>query len=69
MLTTVVMPVGEAAVLDTTKFGRVWVREDMNVLTGYTNDDFTRNITRFVVEERLALATERPGAVLLVTGL
>ena len=69
VLTTVVMPAAEALVLDTTRFGRVLVRKDLNVQTGNSNDDFVRNISRFVIEERITLAVERPGALLIVTGL
>jgi len=36
---------------------------------GTTSDDFTRNITRFVLEERLVLAVERPAAVLAISNL
>ncbi|MDT5367170.1 MAG: hypothetical protein QOC62_1601 [Mycobacterium sp.] len=55
--------------LDTTKFGRVLVREGITVNQGTTSDDFTRNITRFVLEERLVLAVERPAAVLAISNL
>lgn len=36
---------------------------------GFAGDDFTRNIVRFIAEERLNLAVERPSAVLRVTNL
>ena len=41
----------------------------MTVHTGQTNDDFTRNIARFVMEERLVLAVERPSAVMVISNL
>jgi hypothetical protein len=39
------------------------------VKTGTNADDFSRNIIRFVIEERLTLAVERPSAVLAISGL
>jgi hypothetical protein len=33
------------------------------------NDDFTRNLRRFVAEERISLATTRPAAVNVINGL
>jgi hypothetical protein len=56
-------------VLDTRKFGYVVVREAITFRTGTNDDDFTRNLIRFVSEERLALAVERPAAVLAISGL
>lgn len=69
VLTTVVATVGEALILDSAKFGEVLLREPMGVHAGWSMDDQVRNLTRLIVEERLALAVERPGALLLVTGL
>lgn len=69
VLPTTAQAAGTAVMLDTTKFGRVLVRDGLEVQTGSSGDDFTRNLTRFVVEERVALAVERPAAVLKVTGL
>lgn len=60
---------GTAALIDTTKIGRVYVRQPLQLLMGWANDDFTRNITRFIGEERLNIAVERPAAVCSVTGL
>jgi HK97 family phage major capsid protein len=68
-LVTTACTAGTAVLIDVTKFGRVWMREPLSVMTGYANDDFTKNIRRFVGEERLAIAVERPAAVCLVTGL
>jgi hypothetical protein len=36
---------------------------------GFANDDLVRNIFRWVCEERLALAVERPSAILSITKL
>jgi hypothetical protein len=36
---------------------------------GYSNDDFTRNLLRWVAEERLVLTVERPAAVLKIINL
>ena len=68
-LVTTQCTAGTAVLIDTTKFGRVWLREALSVRTGYTNDDLTKNIVRFIGEERLALAVERPAAICSVTGL
>ena len=55
--------------LDTTKFGYGGVREPLVMRVGYANDDMTRNILRFVGEERLTLCVTRPSAVLSITNL
>lgn len=68
VLTTTQQELGVGLMLDTSKFGRVFVREGLSLKTGYANDDFTRNLWRFVAEERLVLAVERPSAVLELTG-
>jgi predicted transcriptional regulator len=68
LVTTQISP-GLGLMLDTRKAGRVWQREGLSLRTGYANDDLTRNLTRFVVEERLNLACERPAAVLKITEL
>jgi HK97 family phage major capsid protein len=69
VLTTTQQPLGVGLMLDTSRFGRCFVREGLSLRTGYANDDFTRNLTRFVAEERLVLAVERPAAVLALEGL
>ena len=69
VLQTTQIATGTGLMLDTSKFGRVFVREGLSLFTGWMNDDFTRNLTRFVAEERLVLAVERPAAVLELTGL
>lgn len=60
---------GVGGLVDTRKFGKVLVREPLTLQTGWTADDFTRNLVRFIAEERLVLAVERPAAVLKITGL
>jgi len=69
VLQTTAITAGTALLLDTTKFGFVAMRQNLEVQSGYTNDDFSRNINRWAVEERLNLAVERPSAVLNITGL
>ena len=59
----------KALILDTEKFGFVVMREGLVMHSGQTSDDFTRNLYRFVAEERLALAVERPAAVMAVSNL
>lgn len=66
---TTAISAGTALMLDSTKFGRVLVREGITVHVGQTNDDFTKNIARLVLEERLVLAVERPAAVLAISNL
>lgn len=51
------------------KFGYAVIRGPILVFIGWANDDFTRNMRRFVAEERISLATTRPAAVNVVTGL
>jgi hypothetical protein len=60
---------GDGVLLDTTLVGRVAVREALTVRLGYSGTDFTDNVVRTVVEERLNLAVERPAAICHITGL
>jgi hypothetical protein len=60
---------GVGLLIDTNKFGRLLVREPLGIRMGTANDDFTRNLVRFVCEERMVLAVERPTAVCSITGL
>jgi hypothetical protein len=60
---------GTGILLDTTLFGRVAAREPVTLRIGYANDDLVRNILRYVGEERLNLAVERPAAICSITGL
>lgn len=69
VLQTTQIAAGDGVLLDTTKFGRVHMRESLFVRWGYSGSDFTNNIVRYVGEERLALAVERPAAVLALSGL
>jgi HK97 family phage major capsid protein len=68
VIQTTANPVGKGLLLDSTKCGYVGVREAVSVRTGYTNDDFTKNILRFG-EERLVLCVTRPSAVLAISNL
>ncbi|BDB42834.1 MULTISPECIES: phage major capsid protein [Mycobacterium] len=69
VLVTTVQAAGTGLLIDSSKFGRVLLREGLSLRTGSANDDFTHNLVRFVGEERLALAVERPAALLSITGL
>ena len=68
LVTTQLTP-GVRVLLDFTKFGRMAVREPLSVRVGFANDDLVRNIFRWVCEQRLALAVERPSAILSITKL
>ena len=69
VLATTVCPDGEGWLLDTTKFGRLAVRETLMLRIGYANDDFVKNVVRYICEERCVLTVERPSAVLHITTL
>jgi Phage capsid family len=69
VLTTTQRPCGTAILLDTTKMGRVAVREPIAVRIGFAAYDFRDNIVRYVAEERLNLAVERSSAILALPGL
>jgi HK97 family phage major capsid protein len=64
---------GDGILLDTTLMGRVAIREAMLMRVGYGVvsgvSDFTSNILRWIAEERLNLAVERPAAICHITGL
>jgi HK97 family phage major capsid protein len=68
-LVTTQCPAKQGLLIDRTKFGYVGVRESLGMRIGYANDDLTRNILRFVGEERLVLCVTRPSAVLSITNL
>jgi hypothetical protein len=55
--------------LDTNRFGFVAVRESLTVHVGQSGTDFVQNISRFVMEERVVLAVERPSAVMVISNL
>ena len=69
VLTTTVIAAGTGLLLDTTKFGRVLVRETITMTVGTSGNDLVRNLTRMVVEERIGLAVERSAALRAITGL
>lgn len=69
VLVTTAQADGTGLLLDTQKFGRALVREGITMHQGYANDDFVKNIARYVFETRLALAVERPQAVLAISNL
>ena len=69
MVVTTQNPLGQGLLVDTTKFGRVAIREAMLMRLGYANDDFTKNLISWVAEERLVLTVERPAAVLKITSV
>jgi len=69
VLQTTACAIGDAFLLDTTKFGKVLVREGLTVRQGLAEDDFITNRLRWIWEERFNLAVERPSAVLHMTGL
>ena len=69
VLSTIACPQGQALMIDTTKFGYVVIREGLTMRVGYDSGDFTANMQRIVVEERLNVAVVRPAAVLAVANL
>jgi hypothetical protein len=69
VLETTACPDGEGWLLDTTKFGRLAVRETLTMRVGYSGTDFVQNVLRYVAEERCVLTVERPSAVLHLTTL
>jgi hypothetical protein len=69
VMTTTACPPGIAILVDRGKFGRCVVREPLAVRVGFSGSDFTDNIVRYVGEERLNLAVERPSAILALSGL
>ena len=70
LVVTTTCPIGTVLVADARKAAMVYVRQGLSIeTTPYNTDDFTHNLTRFRCEERLALATPRPAALSIVTGL
>jgi len=70
LVVTTTCPIGTVLVADAGKAAMVYVRQGLSIeTTPYNTDDFTHNLTRFRCEERLALATPRPAAMCIVTGL
>jgi AAA domain len=60
---------GEGVLLDTQLMGKVCVRESLTLRKGFAGDDVTSNIVRWVAEERLNLAVERPAAICWIKSL
>jgi HK97 family phage major capsid protein len=60
---------GSGLLLDTKKFGRALIREGIVMHQGFSGTDFIDNIVRYVFEQRLSLAVERPQAVLALSNL
>jgi HK97 family phage major capsid protein len=69
VVSTTAMAAGTGLLIDTTKFSAVLIREGLVIRTGSINDDFARNLVRFVFEERINVAVERPTALLKISGL
>ena len=69
VLVTTQNPLGKALLIDTRKFGQVAIRSPLGIRIGWANDDNTRNLLRYVAEERLVLTVTRPAAVLVVKNL
>ena len=69
VLPTTQLAAGTGVLLDVNKFGFVVVRESLTTRTGTNDNDFISNLIRFICEERLQLAIERPSAVLAISGL
>jgi hypothetical protein len=72
LVSTAFLP-GDGILLDTQLFGRVAVRESLVMRMGYGVvggvSDFTANIVRWLAEERLNVAVERPAAICHIKGL
>ena len=68
VVTTACSP-GDGLLVDTSKYGRLVVREPLSMRIGWSGTDFVDNILRTLAEERLNNAIERPTSVLHLTGL
>ncbi|WP_082939793.1 phage major capsid protein [Mycobacterium sp. 852014-50255_SCH5639931] len=68
LVTTQCRP-GDGFLLDTARFGKVIIREGITIRQGTAEDDFIRNLLRWVFEERLNIGVERPSAVLMLSNL
>jgi len=69
VLTSTAFTPGTFTLVDTTRYGRVVVRESLVTRIGYSGKDFTQNIIRFVSEERITQTVERPAAIAKITNL
>jgi len=71
LVTTDVDPsnVGQASLIDTTKFGYAVIREGLTMRAGFSEDDFVRNLQRYVFETRLNITVVCPQCVLALSNL
>jgi HK97 family phage major capsid protein len=69
VLTTIACPAGWAVMLDTSKYGFAAIREPLTLRVGVDSGDFTANLQRLVVEQRLAQCIVRPTAIMAVRNL
>jgi HK97 family phage major capsid protein len=69
VLQTTQLAAGTGVLIDTSKFGRAVIRGPIVIYLGWNNDDFSRNIRRYVAEERVALAVTRPAAINIIDNL
>ena len=60
VLTTTQNPISQRLLIDSSKFGRVAVRQPISLFMGFANDDLIRNLLRWVAETRLVLTVEDP---------
>lgn len=60
---------GTFTLVDTSRYGRVVVRESLVTRIGYSGDDLVKNIVRLVSEERLTQTIERPQAICKISGM
>ena len=68
-LITTACSIGDGYLLDTNKFGYALIREGITMHQGFSGTDFVENVCRYVFEERISLAVERPQAVLALSNL
>jgi hypothetical protein len=59
----------DGILVDTTKMGRLAVREVSGLRVGYSGTDLVQNVLRSVAEQRLNLAIERPSSICYVKKL
>jgi HK97 family phage major capsid protein len=69
VVSTTAISAGTGLLIDSTKFGAMLIREGLVIITGTANDDLIRNLVRFIFEERINVAVERPTALLAISGL
>lgn len=69
VLVTTACTDGQGLLLDTSRFGTALLREGIVMHQGFSGTDFVQNVARYVFEERLTLAVERPQAVLALSNL